>query len=53
MREVKVFPPNAGLTYMIGNLKSKGILTPRRRILETLQVIDPIGVEERKKAVIV
>lgn len=47
VRIIKREHPNAGLVYLTGHLRSRGIFVQRQRVINSLQAVDPDGVEER------
>lgn len=47
VRVIKRDHPNAGLVYLTGHLRSRGIFVQRQRVVNALQTVDPDGVAER------
>lgn len=52
VQEIKLHQPNAGLSFLTGHLRSKGIFVQRRRVLDMLHKVDPEGVADRLCSVI-
>ena len=48
VQEIKLFHPNVGSKNLAGYLAARNIKIPRRRIRESLQRVDPLGVAARK-----
>ena len=48
LSDVLALTPNAGETYVMGSLRSRGIIVQRRRLQDRLKVLDPVGRAIRK-----